>query len=86
MDFDVRQSNSAWKSWLCDGPAKSLSRHHKLSRVATGWVPSPLAIEAHEDDDTEISDEDPWLVLVEGAEGQYSSPMSSQAEVDAEAI
>ena len=34
------RSRAEWESWLGEGPAKGLSRQHKMSRTATGWIPS----------------------------------------------
>ena len=33
-------STSTFLNWLHEGPAAGLGRQHKLSRVATGWIPS----------------------------------------------
>ena len=30
------KSKAAWETWLCEGPAKGLSRQHKMSRATTG--------------------------------------------------
>jgi hypothetical protein len=38
-EISVRLKND-WEIWLSEGPAKGLSRQHKKSRVATGWIPS----------------------------------------------
>ena len=33
-------SKAAWQHWLTEGPAKSLGRHHRMRRVAGGWIPN----------------------------------------------
>ena len=37
---DDRRRNLSWSSWLREGPARGLSRQHKMSRVSGGWVPA----------------------------------------------
>ena len=37
----IQAQRAAWTSWLEGGPAAGLRRQHFMSRVATGWVPSP---------------------------------------------
>ena len=29
-----------WETWLTEGPAKGLSRQHKMSKTTTGWIPT----------------------------------------------
>ncbi len=44
-DFTRRSkalASKAWASWLHDGPAAGLRRQHRMSRIATGWVPAPV--------------------------------------------
>ena len=82
---DNRLSDAAWASWLHDGPCKSLGRHHRLSRVASGWVPSPAPqsdpLDDADADDTDISQAE----LDTGVLSCSASPLSMQAEVDTEA-
>ena len=91
MEYDIRQSNIAWAKWLCEGPCKSLGRHHKLTRVAFGWVPSSasadgLNLSSTDDDMNDYGDDSISEVLLDGAELCCAScPLSAQAEVDAEA-
>ena len=86
-EYDIRRSNVSWTNWLREGPSKSLGRHHKLSRVATGWNPSPVAAQERDVEDTgsEISDNEVTQDVLDDAEKVYSCPLSSQDEVDAEA-
>ena len=35
------QSRADWMYWLVGGPANGLSRQHRMSRTATGWIPTP---------------------------------------------
>ena len=86
-DHDTRKSNVAWTKWLCDGPAKSLGRHHKLTRVATGWVPSACAMgkpRASSTDDPcdDCDDDDITQQMLDGAEHLSPFPLSSQLGVD----
>ncbi|HUU62073.1 MAG TPA: reverse transcriptase domain-containing protein, partial [Acidimicrobiia bacterium] len=34
----------AWHDWLHEGPAAGLGRQHKMSRSATGWIPTQTAV------------------------------------------
>ena len=88
IDYDIQRSDAAWASWLCDGPCKSLGRHHRLSRVASGWIPSPVADAELPDDPTDneygddtVSQRELDCATVVGA----ACPMSLQDEVDSEA-
>ena len=37
----MERTRASWTSWLREGPAKGLSRQHRMSRVAHGWVAMP---------------------------------------------
>ena len=41
--LDVAERREAWISWLHDRPAAGLGRQHRMSRVAHGWIPAPVA-------------------------------------------
>ena len=41
-DHDASRARAAWVSWTAEGPAKSIGRLHRMSRVASGWVPSQV--------------------------------------------
>ena len=43
VGYDRQQAKAQSLSWLHEGPS-ALSRQHKLSRVATGWIPSQTAV------------------------------------------
>ncbi|CAK0854479.1 unnamed protein product [Prorocentrum cordatum] len=88
MAYDIQQSDAAWASWLCDGPCKSLGRHHRLSRVASGWVPSPISNGEPDEDALSDATDDDCVSQREfdACEACCSPrPLSLQAEVDAEA-
>ncbi len=44
-------SRAAWRSWLHEGPGHGLKRQHAMSRIATGWVFSPVGLPAPADDE-----------------------------------
>ena len=55
-----RASTARFLSWLHEAPAAGLGRQHKLSRVATGWIPSRTGEEPdnrNEDHDQNDDDE-----------------------------
>ncbi len=37
-----RQRMNSWTTWLHEGPAAGLRRQHRMSRVASGWIPAPV--------------------------------------------
>ena len=54
---DKRLADAAWRSWINDGPAKSLGRWHRMTKVASGWIPSATRLtddmrEDHNDDES----------------------------------
>ena len=85
--YDAHKSKAAWMSWIQDGPAKSTGRHHRLSRVSTGWIPSSIGIETSlsESMDCESEDDEKHSVLEEELRHVDCIPLASQAEVDMEA-
>ena len=42
QQYDERASIVARESWLHEGPAKGLSKQHRLTRVAGGWIPTGI--------------------------------------------
>ena len=34
------RSRADWETWIAEGPARGLSRQHKMSKTATGWIPT----------------------------------------------
>ena len=46
----------AWETWLCEGPAKGLSRQHKMSRTRTGWIPIAKFEYSEFPEDPEVDD------------------------------
>ena len=40
---DRRQAAASWRSWLQEGPCAGLARQHRMTRIATGWIPSTVA-------------------------------------------
>ena len=39
---DDRAAQASWRSWLHEGPGCGIGRQHRMSRTATGWVPSAV--------------------------------------------
>ena len=91
--YDDRASKAAWKSWISEGPAKSLGRHHRMTRLRTGWIPSAFGREKRAQSHAQGADasglqeddDDPDDVDEEELQQAVVLPLSSQAEVDAEA-
>ena len=80
----AERSRVKWTEWLHDGPGKGLGRQHRMSRTATGWIPSPTA--AVDDD---YGDDDPEAELVAEACGQApvaAVPLHAQQAADAQGI
>ncbi|CAK0833333.1 unnamed protein product, partial [Prorocentrum cordatum] len=89
MAYDIQQSDAAWASWLCDGPCKSLGRHHRLSRVASSWAPSPISNGEPDGDALSEAADDDCLSQreLDGCEACCSPrPLSLQAELAATAL
>ena len=81
--YDLYRSRQAWDKWINEDPAKGLGRMHRVTKVATGWVPSLVAQVAHEG---EGGDEDDFPEVSDDAVRQADLiPLSSQQEVDEEA-
>ena len=51
---DLAERRKSWISWLHGGPSAGLGRQHRMTRIALGWIPSPVA--AVVDDDPEYGD------------------------------
>jgi len=88
---DARAAQAAWHSWIRDGPSKSIGRHHRMSKVQTGWIPSAFGkAEPQEDGEAELDadagDELEDVVDERTLAHAMVMPLSSQAEVDAEAV
>ncbi len=69
-EYDRRMSDRAWHNWINEGPAKSIGRHHKLTRVDAGWVPSTRGVPDPDpaEDDDDSSDADVAELQIEQAE------------------
>ena len=82
---DVEARRRSWQAWLHEGPAAGLSRQHRMSRVAGGWVPSAIdqaALAEHEaDGSTADAAEGMELRTIDRTE----MPLHSQQEVEREA-
>ena len=90
---DQNSSRQAWVSWLHEGPAKGLGRQHRMSRIATGWIPARKARvelvdgEQDVDDDVQIVDDTEGVREDDlfNAEVPSLVPLGSQQTVDVEA-
>ena len=87
-------STAQFLSWLHEGPATGPGRQHKLSRVATGWIPSRVGDEAEQDDahigwdhDDEVMNGLSAEQVAEAipAQGANTTPLTAQQTVDLEA-
>ena len=95
--YDLAKSRAAFLSWLYDGPAKTIRRLHQLTRVACGWIPTPIGQpdqgknrgeEEQWDAEEEYYDCDEHASLAEDGEWPLRhacAPLGGQQEVDAEA-
>ena len=86
--YDAQQSSIAWDRWLNEGPAKSCSRMHRMSRTADGWIPSPLGpaalFDSTVDDDQRCDEEFPEMTQQQ-LDSADLVPLSSQQQVDSQA-
>ena len=73
--YDERRAAADWHSWLREGPGQGLGRQHRISRVATGWVPTPVEMVAP----------DSAGHAEELLQQRDTLPLHAQAQVDAEA-
>ena len=97
----LHSSRADWLSWLNEGPGRGLSRQHRMSRVALGWVPSTAGPAGQADGD-EAQDFDPDIadavdvatrlehnssqsIIISSSE-QPTCPMSLQQSVDDTAL
>ena len=48
---DARRANASWDSSINEGPGRGVGRLHSMSRVATGWIPSPVGSRPTRDHD-----------------------------------
>ena len=46
--FDLAKSRASFLSWLHEGPAKTIGRLHQLTRVSSGWIPTPVGLPSAE--------------------------------------
>ncbi len=81
----------SWSAWLHEGPAGGLGRQHRLSRVATGWIPVPIGVAPAPslsivDDVEEVADdwEDMWG-SVDSQNAVDRGPMDAQRVAEHEA-
>jgi hypothetical protein len=84
-DYDCRKSEAAWSKWLHSGPGGSIGRHHRLTKVNGGWVPSPSHPTPDEPEAYEHLEDDEELTENELAFAPIQ-PMSPQDEADSEAV
>ena len=38
-----KRSSIAWEKWIHEGPAQGIGKMHRMTKVATGWIPSVVA-------------------------------------------
>ena len=73
--YDERRAEADWHSWLREGPGQGLGRQHRISRVASGWIPTPVG-NAEVEDEEQFPQEGDWIVPM---------PVHAQQQVDEEA-
>ena len=88
--YDKRQAEVAWSNWVLEGPARSLGRHHRMTKVAGGWIPSKVAPTAV--DETERSSgvdmhdgailTGPEEISEDEVRWADTAPLTTQQEVD----
>ncbi len=75
--YDHCLARASWNSWLHEGPSRSSSRLHKLTRSTSGWIPTKEQAEPDDDiDEDQINFPgvvDDWI------------PLSGQQQVEEEA-
>ena len=78
---DAQASRKAWAKWSSEGPAQGLAKHHRMTRIDVGWIPSRLAkvSDQEPDDEADLASEDDEVPC-------FVRPMSAQQEVDADAV
>ena len=85
---DQRRATASWLSWLQEGPSAGLARQHRMSRVASGWIPAsvaPVPAETESEEDTgSIPFEEDYLGNEAMAE-TLDEPLNGQHSVDSEA-
>ena len=71
--------------WLHGGPVSSIGRHHRLTKVNGGWVPSPSCPTPDEPEASEHLEDDEEVTENELAFASIQ-PMSPQDEANSEAV
>ena len=85
-EHDARAHRAAWTSWQAEGPARGLSRLHRITRVATGWVPIGVDEPTLAEPGGEAGVDDGVLGVAEDQVQVTSAvPLSAQEEVDHQA-
>ena len=85
----IAKASAAWSAWLLGEPSTTLRRLHGMTRVTTGWVPSPLGKTPRVEGEDEVGDE-AWLevepdITEEAVQQSVCIPLGSQEEVDRQA-
>jgi hypothetical protein len=86
---DLRAGDSAWRSWLQEGPGAGLSRQHRMSRTAKGWTASAVGrctdgrgtSDGDEGDGDLVEDH---VALRDAERVSHQMPMDAQSEADSE--
>ena len=84
---DLTERRKSWVSWLHNGPAAGLGRQHRMTRVAHGWIPAPVAA-VHDVLDPECDEgveDDSRDAGADPDSRCLTQPLHSQQVVDAEA-
>ena len=83
-EYDIKQSNASWAKWLNEGPCKGLGRHHKLTRVASGWIPSAISdlgdVSSSTDElEADRGEDNVSQASLERAQGQIYCPLGGRS-------
>ena len=75
--YDINRSRLAWAKWVLEGPAKGLGKMPRMTKVATGWIPSPVVKASAATDalsqEAQVGDDD-FLEIVENV-SQFPTTM-----------
>ena len=88
-----RAANMRFLDWLNEGPASGLGKQHKLSRTATGWIPSRCGEEYDKPEEQEDRHDDEMidglsaeqLQQAIAKQSESTTPLSAQGTVSLEA-
>ena len=86
-------ASARFLDWLNEGPAAGLGQQHKLSRTATGWIPSRCGDDEGDPDKSSIDRDDESVESLSAEQLQQAitrqtestTPLTAQGTVNVEA-